>query len=83
MSIRFVREACWKTYFQSAFVKVAIQAQRFWSDKDAADKANRHKSDFLARMSHEIRAPMNAILRIAEVLSETSLECEKPCIVID
>ncbi|WP_333856445.1 ATP-binding protein [Denitromonas sp.] len=36
--------------------------------KDAADTANRAKSDFLANMSHEIRTPMNAILGFTEIL---------------
>ena len=36
--------------------------------KDAADAANRAKSDFLANMSHEIRTPMNAILGFTEIL---------------
>ena len=36
--------------------------------KEAADTANRFKSQFLANMSHEIRTPMNAILGFSELL---------------
>lgn len=32
----------------------------------AARKANRAKSDFLSRMSHDIRTPMNAVISLAE-----------------
>ncbi len=40
-------------------------------EKDAADAANRAKSDFLANMSHEIRTPMNAIIGMDELILRT------------
>jgi PAS domain S-box-containing protein len=41
--------------------------------KESAESANRAKSEFLTTMSHEMRTPMNAILGMADLLSETSL----------
>jgi PAS domain S-box-containing protein len=45
--------------------------------KASAESANRAKSDFLTTMSHEMRTPMNAILGMADLLSESSLHDEQ------
>ncbi len=41
--------------------------------KASAESANRAKTDFVTTMSHEMRTPMNAILGMADLLSESSL----------
>ena len=41
--------------------------------KDAAELANRAKTQFISAMSHEIRTPFNAVLGILDILNETDL----------
>ena len=48
------------------------KAEQLQKAKEAADRANQAKSDFLAEMSHEIRTPINAVLGMNEMIRRES-----------
>ncbi|MDH3972284.1 MAG: ATP-binding protein [Gammaproteobacteria bacterium] len=56
---------------------VEMRTTELQQARDAALKANRAKSAFLANMSHDIRTPMSGVIGMAELLLDTTLTAEQ------
>jgi PAS domain S-box-containing protein len=62
---------------KAAQAQLATQHEALIIAEKSAQKANQIKSDFIAMVSHEIRTPINAVIGMTELISDTPLDWSK------
>ena len=66
------------SYSKTLEIKVKLRTEELEMAKEAADRANQSKSEFLSNMSHELRTPLNAILGFTQIMNrDASLSVEQ------
>jgi len=71
MAIYYVGTIALRSELEQEAERHRLTAERVRQAKEQADRANLSRSIFLAKMSHEFRTPLNAVIGYSELLLET------------